>query len=461
MKRNKKLLPLILLIISAFFLSYTFYESEIKYKGTEHSYYFKYYLICFLFVLCSVISFFLKRETIRNISIIFISTLFILYLINTYVFFKIGRTVNSITGRFQFYEDQKTLDNNIVIAMYRESAVYDHSSPFELSDRSNKKTIMCNENGYFSIFHTDRYGFNNPDSEWEKKEIDFLLIGDSFVHGACVNESDTISGNLRKMTDNGGVLNLGYSGNGSLKEYATLREYLPLKKTNRVVWFYFEHSDLIDLIDELENKILSNYLHDRTFTQKLHIRQNEIDKKLEKIFDESYQQKRKMLRRKYRNHILSFIRLYDLRRFVKQTLMSTLSHEPLITVSSNQALRTFSEIIYLSKILSEDNGAKFYFVFLPRGYRYNRHKTEPYEKLELKEYKNVINIVNKLNIPIIDINKDLFKKHSDPLSLFPNRLLHYHYNELGYQLVAKTILKKIIEYEKNLPKNTKLQLLVP
>ena len=33
MKRNKKLLPLILLIISAFFLSYTFYESEIKYEG--------------------------------------------------------------------------------------------------------------------------------------------------------------------------------------------------------------------------------------------------------------------------------------------------------------------------------------------------------------------------------------------------------------------------------------------
>ena len=233
------------------------------------------------------------------------------------------------------------------------------------------------------------------------------------------------------------------------------------RKTNRVVWFYFEHSDLIDLIDELENKILSNYLHDRTFTQKLHIRQNEIDKKLEKIFDESYQQKRKELRNIHRSKILSFIRLYDLRRFIKQTLMSTLSHEPLITVSSNQALRTFSEIIYLSKILSEDNGAKFYFVFLPRGYRYSRHKTEPYEKLELKEYKNVINIVNKLNIPIIDINKDLFKKHSDPLSLFPNRLLHYHYNELGYQLVAKTILKKIIEYEKNLPKNTKLQLLVP
>ena len=58
---------------------------------------------------------------------------------------------------------------------------------------------MVNENGYFSIHHTDRYGFNNPDFEWEKNEIEFLLVGDSFTQGACVNETDTISGNLRKM----------------------------------------------------------------------------------------------------------------------------------------------------------------------------------------------------------------------------------------------------------------------
>ena len=437
MKRNKKFISSILLIISALLLSYTYYESEIKYEGIEHSYYFKYYLICSLLVICSIISFFLKKKIITNILIIFISTYFTLSLINGYLFFKKEKLINSRTDLFQFYQNQKTIDNNVVVSMYGDRAVYDYSLPFVLSDRSNKKTIMCNENGYFSIFHTDRYGFNNPDPEWEKNEIEFLLIGDSFTHGACVNEPDTISGNLRKVIErDGGVLNLCYSGNGPLKEYATLREYLPLKKTNRVIWFYFEKNDLTDLISELENKTLSKYLNDKTFTQKLHTRQNEIDKKLEKIFDELYQQKRK-----------EFRRLYDLRMFIKQTLMSTLNQESLITVSSNQTLRTFSEIIYLSKILSEDNGAKFYFVFLPHRYRYDRHKSESYEKVELKKYKDVINIVNKLNIPIIDINKDLFEKHSDPLSLFPNQFPHY--NELGYQLVTKTVLKKIIEYEKN------------
>ena len=52
---------------------------------------------------------------------------------------------------------------------------------------SDSKTINCNENGYYSIYKSDRFGFNNPDLEWDKKDIEYLLIGDSFVHGACVN----------------------------------------------------------------------------------------------------------------------------------------------------------------------------------------------------------------------------------------------------------------------------------
>ena len=47
---------------------------------------------------------------------------------------------------------------------------------FPLSGFSNKKTINCNENGYYSIFQSDRYGFNNPDTEWDSQEIEFLLV---------------------------------------------------------------------------------------------------------------------------------------------------------------------------------------------------------------------------------------------------------------------------------------------
>ena len=70
--------------------------------------------------------------------------------------------------------------------------------------------------------------------EWNKKETEFFLVGDSFTHGNCVNEPHTISGNLRSMLKQGGVLNLGQGGNGPLIEYASLREYLPGKKIERI-----------------------------------------------------------------------------------------------------------------------------------------------------------------------------------------------------------------------------------
>ena len=61
-------------------------------------------------------------------------------------------------------------------------------------------TIYCNENGYFSNYFSDRYGFNNPDNEWDKKQIDYVLVGDSFTHGACVNRPYDIASNLRRLS---------------------------------------------------------------------------------------------------------------------------------------------------------------------------------------------------------------------------------------------------------------------
>ena len=65
---------------------------------------------------------------------------------------------------------------------------------------------------------------------------------------------------------------------------------------------------------------------------------------------------------------------------------------------------------------------------------------------KLKDYEKIINIVKNLDIPIIDIHKELFLTLEDPMSLYPLRLPG-HYNELGYRLIAETILKKIDEYD--------------
>ena len=43
---------------------------------------------------------------------------------------------------------------------------------------------------------------------------------------------------LRELSSKN-VLNLGYSGNGPLLQYATIKEYLP-KNTKNLLWFYYE-----------------------------------------------------------------------------------------------------------------------------------------------------------------------------------------------------------------------------
>ena len=64
-----------------------------------------------------------------------------------------------------------------------------------------------------------------PDNQWDEREIEYLLVGDSFALGQCVNRPNDISSVLRTLS-NKSVLNLAYDGNGPLIEYATLREYL-------------------------------------------------------------------------------------------------------------------------------------------------------------------------------------------------------------------------------------------
>ena len=132
---------------------------------------------------------------------------------------------------------------------------------------SHKKTVMCEENGPWIIYDSDRYGFNNYDKIWNNDNLFSYVIGDSFAYGACVNQNETISAKLGKYGYNS--INLAYSGNGPLYMLGSLKEY-KLKKVNYVLWFYYEGNDLIDLQAELgcKNFNLQKYLDDE-FSQNL------------------------------------------------------------------------------------------------------------------------------------------------------------------------------------------------
>ena len=98
-----------------------------------------------------------------------------------------------------------------------------------------------------------------------------------------------------------------------------------------------------------------------------------------------------------------------------------------------------------------------YFVYLPSHKKYQKSLLGrtiwkklrgPIENHSFDSYNDVINVVNSLGIPLIDLHKELFISMEDPLSIAPLRS-HGHFTEEGYYLVSKAIFDKIKEIEKN------------
>ena len=172
-----------------------------------------------------------RKEILKNISLIIFSILLAIYMLEiAYSLYNISSYKHKKWAKYnrstyEIYMDYKNSGKDVVVSIVPltfVSTINDEDEIFPLSGISNKLTIFCNESGYWKAYKSDRYGFNNPDKEWDKLHFDFVLIGDSYTLGTCVHEKDTIAGQLRNKTE---VLNLGYSGNGPLLEYATLREY--------------------------------------------------------------------------------------------------------------------------------------------------------------------------------------------------------------------------------------------
>ncbi len=90
-----------------------------------------------------------------------------------------------------------------------------------------------------------------------------------------------------------------------------------------------------------------------------------------------------------------------------------------------------------------------YFVYLPSYFSYSETSYSELSVLDSFAYANeelnrefVLHTVTELEIPIIDIHKEVFNPHLDPLSLFPFRI-GGHYNAVGYRLVGESIFNRL------------------
>ena len=294
---------------------------------------------------------------------------------------------------------------------------YRNKKIFPLGSISNSFTVLGNESGYYPVIETDEHGFNNPKGLYKNNNLDIILLGDSFTEGKAVRYNENISANLRNKKYN--VLNLGKSGNGPLIELATLKEYATTLKPKIILWLYFAENDLGDLEKELKSTTLKNYLDKRNFSQNLINRQDEIDEILINYSNNKLQIVTENKLKSTRRTITDVLKLYHLRLMFKVR-------------ASNEPTPVLSKILQQANERTSSWGGKMYFVYLPA-----RGQVHPTRNFVLKTVKN-------LNIPLIDLKKEIFDIHPDPLSLFPLRL-YAHYNAKGYKLIAEVISKKLKE----------------
>ena len=423
----------LLLIASLLLIFYIYYKSEIIWDGNSREYYKSYFIFSIIIFVISLVSFFINERIKIYLTISTVSLIVAIYSFEIYITFqnnfltkpayvqlkKAAKIYNNNTGKkFDLRDRKKILEDELK----KKNPVTLTITPAWHLDKGNLKilplagiskilTINCNENGYYSKYISDRYGFNNPDNEWEKTDFEYLVLGDSFIHGDCVNRPQDIPSQLRLKTNNAGVLNLGYGANGPLFELATLVEYIR-PNTSKILWV-FTDNDLSNLNNEIENNILIKYLENDNFTQNLINKQIEIDFFLKNILKQDL--KKGIGEGKF--EFDKFIKFYNTRLIFSKY---TFKIKP-----------EFSKILFLAKQIATKNKSDFYFVYLPQyqNYQFN---------YDNDMYLNVIQTVKNLNINLIDLKKEFEKLNIKKQDLFPFDM-YGHYTEYGYKTISDII----------------------
>jgi hypothetical protein len=313
-----------------------------------------------------------------------------------------------------------------------------------LGGSSNLPTFSCNEGGFWPIEKTDRYGFNNDDTIWDRKERRILLIGDSYAAGACVHQKGSVAGHLLQMGY--AAASLGVGGNGPLIELASFREYARSFHPEVVVWFYFDFYMLnrlaINKLDsgwggEAHSHSLMRYL-DPAYSQGLSHRQVEVDALWDRLADKHDE---------YASRFGADPNAEAMRRTKLNDVRRQLGYRPLgmnEQISVDDAMDLFIDILKLAKAETESWGGKLLFAVYSDIQRF---RTDT--KSNRGEF---LPRVQALGIPVVDIDQTILAT-GDPLAHFPFRGRPTpmnaggwgHFNEAGYRVFAEAVAKAIAE----------------
>ncbi len=280
---------------------------------------------------------------------------------------------------------------------------------------------LCDEDFPIVTFRADRYGFDNPDTLWNRSSVDVAVLGDSYAAGVCVAPWDAIPGRLRERRS---VLNLAISGAGPLQELALLREYAATKTPRVVVWIYYEGNDQYDIRNELPREWLTAYL-DPAHRQGLDAPPPGFDS----LYGEWIRQEMTdsgSSSPSIAARLQGSVRLTTLRRLINLGV-------PFPTRRS--AISRMPEILARAQADVQAWGGQLLLVFHPAYRRYTSLFGDAYPGRD-----ELMAVADSLRIPTVDLH-EAFTANGDPRGLW--RSPRGHLSAAGYGVASTAIAKAV------------------
>ena len=434
-------ITLLILILVFYIVSKSFFNED------KSSYYLK-YLFFVLPILFLNIYFGLKNKKIQqNYLIVFITTVFCIYLLEifllkqnyakqNYQFNQNKKAANTLgldfDDRSQYQVVKDLEEKKAVPSMSRTLIDIEGEKIQTLGGIANRLTVLCNEEGSWVTFNSDRYGFNNPNDLWDKN-IDIMILGDSSGLGMCVEQDDNFAGHIRKKSEYN-ALQVGGTGMGSLFEYVIYREYLSNKNIKNIIIFFLIN-DIDNLKSELNNNILLKYLSDKNFDQNLESKQDLLDNSLEKHYFN-------FKKNEFKNNIIRVGKIFHLRDFLKK--MIKFNGEVTNTIYEKFDLdeSVFDEVLRIYKKIEKEFDGNFYVGFDPVAANYILPEKD---KQKLENLRNKIIAKFESNgFKVINFHNSLKDKPVDKILPFGKLVnVENHFTSYAHELFADQILREI------------------
>ena len=210
-------------------------------------------------------------------------------------------------------------------------------------------------------------------------------------------------------------------GNGTINTSST-QEYGFKVKPQKIIWIYGEGNDLDNLRDELNIPIMKKYL-EKNFSQELILKQKEIDQFLLGLLKKEYAlslKKKEFEKIKRRDYLLkNLIKLYMVRKNTINYFFNLDKYQNKINDAKEELqridkingteknLKMFNIIGEKFKQLSNEQGSNciLFICLIISGIIRIIHTTEG----EMFNREKILEIITKLNIPIIDLHEEVFK----------------------------------------------------